>query len=127
MKRTVLPLLLGLASTALVGCVNVVYLAPQEYAALPDTAAVGIIDATDMTRGQLESVFNEHEILARFSAFVSDGENRAADLAKELEKGKATARLLGGDVLMHTTNSELVAVIARDGNYAGPGDEIVIL
>ncbi len=128
MSRTILTILLGsvLATFALVGCGKGVYLGGQAYAALPDSVAVRIIDATGMTRGELEGVLREHEILARFHAMVTSSEQDDEELARELEKTKPEARLLGGSVLMHTRDSELVATIAHDARYAGRSGAVVI-
>ncbi len=128
MSRTILPIFLGsvLVTLALVGCGKAVYLGGQAYAALPDSVAVRIIDATGVTRRELEGVLREHEILARFHVMVTSSEHYDEELARELEKKTAEARLLGGRVLMHTRDSELVATIAHDARYAGPSGAVVI-
>ena len=80
----------------------------------------------NIDRWELEGVLREHEILARFHAMVTSSEQDDEELARELEKKKPEARLLGGSVLMYTRDSELVATIAHDARYAGRSGAVVI-
>ncbi|NIM52642.1 MAG: hypothetical protein GTO22_25925 [Gemmatimonadales bacterium] len=115
-----------LVAPALAACSKVVYLSPQRYSRLPGDAEIRIIDATDMSRSEIEGVLGDHEILARYSARVRAGNGYRERLGKVLEEGKQRARDVGGDVLLHTRNSELIATIVRDARYAGASDAVVI-
>ena len=120
-----------------------VYLAPQRYPPRGDSAQVRVIHGDSLTRDALEDVFATHDVLARFKVGsqgldnpkctscrqvrerVGDEEySRAVERQKSmiLERAKERARTLGGDGVLRTRNSPLVAVIFRNARYAGPPD-----
>ena len=123
-----LAMLSGIVLVALVahGCTGVVPLADGYYPALLDTGEVRVIDARRMDRAQVERVLDEHRVIARFDVLIRQGADFEQNVTAEVEKGKATTLKSGGNVLMYTDNSELIAVIKRDARYAGAPDAITM-
>ena len=106
---------------SLLGCGNLVLLSEATYPVLWDTATVEVIDATGLSRADLEQVLSESEVLARFHTLSPSGDSGALD-ASELEKAKTTARTLGANVVLFTKDSETIAAIKQDARFAGPTD-----
>jgi hypothetical protein len=79
-----------------------------------------------MERAGFERTLNEHLLIARFDVRVPQSANFEQRLADEVEKGKSKALSVGGNVLMYTDNSEMIAVIKQDARYAGAHDAITM-
>jgi hypothetical protein len=126
MSRTSV-VLLGIALVAVVahGCTGVVPLAPGYYPAMLDTGEVRVIDARTLDRAQTEAVLEQHNVIGRFDVRVPQ-RGFEEKLAIEVEKGKQRALSAGGNVLMYTDDSELIAVIKHDARYAGAPDAITM-
>ncbi len=107
---------------ALLGCGNIVHLTQARYPELLDTTTVDIIDATEFSRTDFERTLGDYEIIARYHKLIPEHSDQDAALATETEKAKRTARMLGGNVVMYTRDSETIATIKQDGRYAGPAE-----
>lgn len=118
----------GLVTVVLIanGCSNVVRLAEGYYPPMLDTGEVRVIDARGMERAGFERTLNEHLLIARFDVRIPQSADFEQRLAEEVEKGKSKALTAGGNVLMYTDESEMIAVIKRDARYAGAQDAITM-
>lgn len=126
MSRTQVVMLgVVLAAAVAQGCTGVVPLAPGYYPAMLDTGEVRTIDARALTRAQTEAVLEQHNVIGRFDVRIPR-RGYEEKLAVAVEKGKQRALRSGGNVLMYTDNSELIAVIKRDARYAGGPDMITM-
>jgi len=90
-----------------------------------DTGEVRVIDARTLDRAQTEAVLEQHNVIGRFDVRVPQ-RGFEEKLAIEVEKGKQRALSAGGNVLMYTDDSELIAVIKHDARYAGAPDAITM-
>ena len=108
------------------GCMGVVPLAPGYYPAILDTGEVHVIDARGMQRSQVERVLEQHHVIARFYVRLRQRADFEELLAEEVEKGKPKALDAGGNVLMLTDDSEMIAVIKQDARYAGALDAVTM-
>ncbi len=79
-----------------------------------------------MSRTELERVFGEHQVLSRVHYLLRSGDHRQGDFDKALAKGQEEARKSGGNVIIYTEDSQLVATIMQDVRYAGPEGTLVI-
>jgi hypothetical protein len=118
----------GIALVALVvnGCSGVVSLAPGHYPAMLDTGEVRVIDARVMERSRVEQLLDDHHVIARFDVRTPGSADFEQQLAEEVEKGKPKALDAGGNVLMFTDDSEMIAVTERDAHYAGASDALTM-
>ena len=115
-----------LVNVVALGCSGMVMLTDARYVSQFDTVEVQVIDARDMTRAQVEHVLDEHDMIGRFDARVPDGDDFERDLAAAVEKGRRRVLQAGGNVLLYTDDSELIAIIAHDARYAGAPDAITM-
>jgi hypothetical protein len=79
-----------------------------------------------MERPELQRVFDQYDVIARFHKAVRSGDRYEADVAVKVEAATATAREWGGHALLYTEDSELIAAIFQDVGYAGPDDSLVM-
>jgi hypothetical protein len=115
-----------LVALAVGGCNPVVHLTPGRLPSLPESEDVTVIDARGMPGGELESLLAEYRIIARFHKRVFGEEGLENKVQQAVEQAKATVMQVGGNVLLYTQNSELVATLMRDAHFAGPPDAIVM-
>ena len=108
------------------GCSTMVQLEAGHYPPMLDTGDVRVIDARGMGREQIENILNEHSVIGRFDVMIPRNEDLEPRLTEEVEKGKPKALAAGGNVLMYTDDSEMVAVIMRNARYAGAPNAITM-
>jgi len=121
-RRFLVPLLL----VVLAGCSQVIPLTQYKYPPRPPEAEIELIDARHMERPELQRVFDQYDVIARFHKAVRSGDRYEADVAVKVEAATATAREWGGHALLYTEDSELIAAIFQDVGYAGPNDSLVM-
>ncbi len=121
-RRFLVPMLV----VVLAGCNQVIPLTQYKYPPRSPEAAIELIDARRMERPELQRVFDEYDVLARFHQAVRSGDRYEADVATKVEEAKVTARERGGHALLYTENSQLVGAIFQDVGYAGPDDRLVM-
>ena len=110
----------------LTACNPLVPLTQARFGRLPDSEEIEIIDATRMSRTELERTIGEHQMLSRVHYRLRSGDRRQGDFDKALAKGQKEARKSGGNVILYTEDSQLVATIMQDVRYAGPEGTLVI-
>jgi hypothetical protein len=116
----------ALVALAAQGCLNLIPLDPGYYPAVLDTGEVRIVDARGMERAQVETLLREHHLVARFDVRIPRSADFEQCLAEEVEKGKARALAAGGNTLMYTDDSQLIAIIKTDARYAGAANAITM-
>jgi len=110
----------------LAACNQVIPLTQYKYPPRPPGAEIELIDARHMERPELQRVFDEYDVIARFHQTVRSGDRYEADVASKVEEATSTARERGGHALLYTEDSELIATIFQDVGYAGPDDRLVM-
>lgn len=130
MTRRVKPCL-ALAGAAVfsAACAPVVWMGAHRqgvFEELPDSVEVRRIDGRDMPRAELESVVDDHRILARLHARLPSGDGRDRALDEQLVKAEEMARTAGADALLYLDDPTVVAAIMQDARYAGPPGATVI-
>ena len=113
-------------AVALTACNPLVPLSQARYDRLLDSEEIEVIDGALMSRTELERVFGEHQVLSRVHYLLRSGDHRQGDFDKALAKGQEEARKSGGNVIIYTEDSQLVATIMQDVRYAGPEGTLVI-
>ena len=113
-------------AVALTACNPLVPLSQARYDRLLDSEEIEVIDATLMSRTELERALGEHQMLGRVHYQLRSGNRRQGDFDKALAKGLEAARRSGGNVILHTEDSQLVATIMQDVRYAAPEGTLVI-
>ena len=117
---------IAVAALAVNACTGVVPLEAGHYPPMLDTGEVHVIDARGMERSRVEQLLEQHYVIARFDVRVPQGDAFEQRLADKVEQQKTKALSSGGNVLMFTDNSEMIAVIKRDARYAGASDAITM-
>ncbi len=110
----------------LAGCNPVISLTQYKYPPRSPGAEIELIDARHMERPELQRVFDEYDVIARFHRAVRSGDRYEADVASKVEEGTSTARERGGHALLYTEDSQLIAAIFQDVAYGGLDDHLVL-
>jgi hypothetical protein len=110
----------------LAGCAQVIPLTQYKYPPRSADAEIELIDARQMERPELQRVFGEYDVIARFHRAVRSGDRYEADVASKVEEATFIVRQQGGHALLYTEDSELIAAIFQDVGYAGPDDRLVL-
>lgn len=111
---------------ALTGCSQVISLTQYNYPPRPADAEVIQIDARNMERPEVQRIFDEYDVIARFHKTVRSGDRYEADVASKVEDAESTVRNRGGHAVLFTENSEMIAAILQDVAYAGPDDRLIM-
>ncbi len=110
----------------LAGCNPIIPLTQFKYPPRSPGAEIELIDARHMERPELQRVFDEYDVIARFHKAVRSGDRYEADVASKVEEATSTARERGGHALLYTEDSQMIAAIFQDVGYAGPDDRLVM-
>lgn len=119
----------GIAVTMAAACSPVVWMGPYRsggFAPLRDSAEVHLIDGRGMDRAELESVLDEHYLLARVHRQLPYRGDREEAVQKEIEKALPLIRRSGGDTALYLEDSAVMGVIFQNARYAGPPEALVI-
>jgi len=107
-------------------CTSVVSLDPGHFPSRLPSESVRVVDARELDRGRLERILEEHYTIGRFDISIPGGDDFERKLEEAVENGKRRVLASGGNVLLFTDQSDMLAVLKRDARYAGSPDAITM-